>query len=53
MADDGLFGDLPEQPTPRTEAVPRAHSLREPVRDQVELRAVDIESLIGQDHTAR
>lgn len=54
MADDKLFGDLPEQSAPRAEAMPRgAPRLREPVRDQVELRAVDIDSLIGQDHPAR
>lgn len=54
MADDRLFGELPEQAAPRTEAVPQgAPRLREPVRDQVELRAVDIDSLIGQDHPAR
>src|SRR5437764_8078591 len=54
MADDGLFGELPDQSTPRTEAVPRgAPRLREPVRDQVELRPVDIDSLIGQDHPVR
>jgi transposase len=54
MSDDGLFGELPEQSGPRTEAVPRgAPRLREPVRNQVELRAVDIDSLIGQDHPAR
>jgi transposase len=54
MADEGLFGELPDQSAPRTEAVPRgAPRLREPVRNQVELRAVDIDSLIGQDHLAR
>src|ERR1700754_1912476 len=54
MADDRLFGELPEQSAPRAEAMPRgAPRLREPVRDQVELRAVDIDSLIGQDHPAR
>src|SRR5436190_5981600 len=54
MADDRLFGELPEQSAPRIEAVPRgAPRLREPVRDQVELRAVDIDSLIGQEHPAR
>src|ERR671935_2377794 len=54
MADDKLFGELPKQSAPRSEAVPRgAPRLREPVRDQVELRAVDIDSLIGQDHPAR
>ena len=54
MADVKLFGELPEQRAPRAEATPRgAPRLREPVRDQVELRAVDIDSLIGQDHPAR
>ena len=54
MADDKLFGELPEQSAPRAEAMPRgAPRLREPMRDQVELRAVDIDSLIGQDHRAR
>jgi hypothetical protein len=27
--------------------------MREPVRDQIELRAADLESLIGADHSAR
>jgi len=27
--------------------------MREPVRDQIELRAVDIDSLVGQDHKVR
>jgi transposase len=54
MSSDKLFDDLPDQPAPRAEAVPRgAPRLREPVRDQTELRAVDIDSLIGQDHPAR
>src|ERR1700738_4911751 len=54
MSDYGFFGELPKQPAPQTEAVPRgAPRLREPVRDQVELRAVNIDSLIGQDHSAR
>lgn len=54
MADDKLFGELPEQLAPRAEALPRgAPRLREPMRDQVELRAVDIDSLIGQDHPVR
>jgi transposase len=54
MADDKLFGELPEQPTPRTDARPSgAPRLREPKRDQIELRAVDIESLIGEEHSAR
>src|SRR3954471_3218713 len=54
MPDDKLFDDLPEQSSPRAEAMPRgAPRLREPMRDQSELRAVDIDSLIGQDHPAR
>jgi transposase len=52
MADDELFSDLPMQTKARTfdAGGPR---LREPVRDQVELRAVDLDRLIGPDHPAR
>src|ERR671925_622189 len=54
MADEELFGELPEQVKPRAGAEPRgAPRLREPMREQIELRAVDIESLIGQEHPAR
>jgi transposase len=54
MPDDNLFGELPEQARPRAEAAAGgAARLREPVRDQIELRAVDIESLIGAEHPAR
>src|SRR5262245_41359531 len=54
MAGDGLFGDLPNQARPQAEPEARgAPRLREPMRDQIELRAVDIDSLIGQDHKAR
>lgn len=54
MADETLFGELPEQSGPEAKAMPRgAPRLREPVRDQIELRPVDIDSLIGQDHPAR
>jgi len=54
MADDKLFDELPEQSAPAAQAMPRgAPRLREPMRDQIELRAVDIDSLIGQDHPAR
>src|SRR3546814_1842772 len=51
MARDGLFEDLPEQPGPER-AVGRPR-LREPERDQIELRAVDLDSLIGAEHPAR
>src|SRR6266702_2245615 len=54
MAADELFGDLPEQSKPQAEAAPLgAPRLREPQRDQIALRAVDIESLIGEDHSVR
>ena len=53
MSGDGLFGELPEAKR-ATEAVEHgAVRLLEPKRDQVELQAVDIESLIGEDHPAR
>jgi transposase/vacuolar-type H+-ATPase subunit H len=53
MPGDELFGELPEARR-ATEAEPcGAPRLLEPKRDQVELRAVDIESLIGESHPAR
>ena len=52
--EDELFGVLAEQRSPHVDrAVASAPRLREPKRDQIELRAVDIESLIGQDHRVR
>src|SRR3546814_1941924 len=51
MARDGLFEDLPEQPGPER-AAGRAR-LRVPERDQIELRAVDLDSPIGAEHSAR
>lgn len=50
-----LFGDLPEQAKPQSggEAPLGAPRLREPRRDQVELRAMDLDSLLAQDHPAR
>lgn len=54
MAGDELFSGLPEQPKPEmTEDTRGAPRMREPVRDQIELRAVDIDSLVGQDHKVR
>lgn len=54
MAGDQLFRELPEQAKPQWPTMlldpPR---LREPKRDQIELRAVDIESLIGEEHPVR
>jgi transposase len=52
MADKTLFGDLPEnEPVKAGWAGPPR--LREPVRDQVELRAVDLEALLAAEHPAR
>jgi transposase len=54
MADDDLFGALPEQAKPQSEGTaPGAPRLREPQRDQTELQVIDIDSLIGTDHVAR
>jgi transposase len=54
MTGDELFRELPEQANPQADATPPgAPRLREPQRDQIELRAVDIESLIGEDHRVR
>jgi transposase len=51
MTGNEFFDGLPEQHAPqRSAGEPR---LLEPQRDQIELRAMDIESLIGEDHTAR
>jgi transposase len=53
MGRDGLFGDLPEKIGPERERAEGKPRLREPVRDQIELRAVDLESLIDEEHPAR
>jgi transposase len=53
MADEGLFEGLPEQERPAVGSAGGKPRLREPVRDQIELRAMDIDSLIGSDHPAR
>src|SRR6266498_1539034 len=54
MGSDELFGELPEQTKPQVDGMPLGEPrLREPRRDQIELRATDIESLIGEDHLAR
>src|ERR1700687_3902118 len=48
MTSAGLFGDLPETDGGGGEGrgAPR---LREPVRDQIELRAVDLDALLGPE----
>src|SRR5947209_6640754 len=53
MAEDELFEGLPATKVQAEAASHGAPRLREPKRDQIELRAVDIESLIGEDHPAR
>jgi transposase len=55
MAGDKLFGELPEQRKPQSEdTAPLARPrLREPKRDQIEWRSVDLDSVIGEDHPAR
>jgi transposase len=53
MAREGLFEDLPETAAPEACGVGGRPRLREPVRDQIALRAVDIDSLIGSEHPAR
>src|SRR5690348_9897400 len=54
MDGDRLFDALPEQAKPQGGAAGAgAPRMREPVRDQIELRAVDLDSLLGEDHLAR
>ncbi len=53
MAGDELFDELPDAKPQAGETLRGGPRLREPKRDQIELRAVDIESLIGEDHPAR
>lgn len=52
MSGDELFVDLPNQANARSVDVGKPR-LREPVRDQIELRALDLESLLAPDHPAR
>lgn len=53
MSGDGLFDDLPEVRKPGSGAASGRPRFREPERDQIELRAVDLDSLLGVDHPAR
>jgi transposase len=51
---EGLFGNLPEQrEEARAEAGTGAPRLREACREQLELRVVDLESLLEAEHPAR
>jgi len=53
MAEESLFGELPEQTGPKREAGFGAPRLWEPEREAIELRAMSLDSLIGADHPAR
>lgn len=53
MARDELFEDLPAAAADRTARSAGKPRLREPVRDQIELRAIDLDSLIASDHRVR
>lgn len=53
MADE-LFNELPDQMKPQVEGDARgAPRFREPRRDQIELRAMDLDSLVPVQHLAR
>jgi transposase len=52
MAGGELFDDLPTTAAVERPATGRPR-LREPVRDQIELRVMDVDGLIGADHPAR
>jgi transposase len=53
MVREGLFEVLPEDARASTPKAGGEVRLREPERDQIALRVVDIDSLIGQEHPAR
>lgn len=53
MPGEGLFENLPETEPSELGGCGGKPRMREPVRDQIELRAMDIDSLIGSDHPAR
>ena len=52
MTGDELFEGLPAQAGPRRTGAGAART-REPVRDQIELRSMDLDGLIGADHPVR
>jgi transposase len=53
MGSDNLFGELPETSPPGAGEAKGKPRLREPQRDQIELRPMDLESLIEEDHPVR
>jgi len=52
MPGDELFADITNQTNAQSRDTGKAR-LREPVRDQVELRVVDLDGLLAMDHAAR
>jgi transposase len=52
MSGDELFSDLPVQRNLRA-ADPGQPRMREPVRNQIELRAVELEALVAAEHPVR
>jgi transposase len=52
MCGDELFSNLPVQKDGRVND-PGQPRMREPVRDQIELRAVDLEALVAAEHPVR
>jgi transposase len=52
MTSAGLFGNLPQSDSVEAPGTGAAR-LREPVRDQIELRPVDLDALIGPEHPVR
>ena len=53
MPEKDLFEGLPEQSLARAEPGSGKPRMREPERRQVELRPVDLDSLLTADHPAR
>ena len=53
MGRDGLFDELPKMMVPGGAAGEGGPRLREPVRDQIALRPVDLDALIGPEHPVR
>lgn len=53
MSREGLFDDLPEAGRAGPSKAAGEVRLREPERDQIALRVVDIDSLLGLEHPAR
>jgi transposase len=53
MVEKELFEELPQVATPRDGQAAGRPRIREPERRQVELRAVDLDSLLPADHAAR